>query len=146
MNKDRKQGRKRRKMGWIIALIIVAILGVGGAIGWQYIAREHKEAMGLPLNAVDFSKLTDGVYTGEYEGGMYKWRTNKVQVTVSGGKVTGITLLESKFGEDPAQYVDPLYTQVVDKQTLQVDAVSGSTLTSKAALQAVENALVQAAE
>ena len=146
MKKDRKQGRKRRKMGWIIALIIIAVLGVGGLIGWQYIAKEHKEAMSLPLNAVDFSKLADGVYTGEYEGGMYKWRTNKAEVTVSGGKVTGITLLESKFGEDPTQYVDPLYTQVVDKQTLQVDAVSGSTLTSKAALQAVENALVQAVQ
>jgi uncharacterized protein with FMN-binding domain len=131
-------------MGWIIALIVVVVLGVGGVIGWQYIAKEHKEAMGLPLNVVDFSKLADGVYTGEYEGGMYKWRTNKVEVTVSGGKVTGITLLESKFGEDPGKYVDPLYAQVVDKQTLQVDAVSGSTLTSKAALQAIENAMLQA--
>ncbi|HPJ02813.1 MAG TPA: FMN-binding protein [Candidatus Limiplasma sp.] len=133
-------------MGWIIALIVVVVLGVGGAIGWQYIAREHREAMSLPLNAVDFSKLADGVYTGEYEGGMYKWRTNSVEVTVEGGKVTAITLLASKFGEDPVKYVDPLYTQVVDKQTLQVDAVSGSTLTSKAALQAIENALVQAME
>lgn len=131
-------------MGWIIALIIVVVLGAGGVIGWQYIAREHKEAMSLPLNAVDFSKLADGVYTGEYEGGMYHWRTNKAEVTVSGGKVTAVTLLDSKFGEDPSKYVDPLYAQVIDQQTLQVDAVSGSTLTSKAALQAVENALKQA--
>jgi uncharacterized protein with FMN-binding domain len=144
MKKDMKQGRKRRKMGWIIALIIVAVLGVGGLIGWQYIAKEHKEAMSLPLNAVDFSKLADGVYTGEYEGGMYKWRTNKVEVTVSSGKVTEIKLLESKFSENPGKYVDPLYEQVIGRQTLQVDAVSGSTLTSKAVLQAVENALVQA--
>jgi len=131
-------------MGWIIALGIVIILGVGGLIGWQYIAKEHREAMSLPLNAVDFSKLADGVYVGEYAGGMYQWRTNKVEVTVAGGKVTDIKLLESKFSENPGQYVDPLYVQVIDGQTLQVDAVSGSTLTSKAALQAVENALVQA--
>ena len=144
MKKDRKQGRKRRKMGWIITLIVVVILGVGGMIGWQYIAKEHKEAMSLKLNAVDFENLADGVYAGEYEGGMYKWRTNQVEVTVEGGKVTAITLLDSKFGEDPAKYVDPLYTQVIGGQTLQVDAVSGSTLTSKAALQAIENALLQA--
>ena len=140
MTKKTKKERKRSKMGWLIALIVVAVLGVGGVIGWQYIAKEHKEAMSLPLNAVDFSNLADGVYTGEYEGGMYKWRNNKAEVTVEGGKVTGIKLVESKFGEDPAKYVDPLYVQVVDEQTLQVDAVSGSTLTSKAALQAVENA------
>ena len=102
-------------MGWIIALIIVAVLGVGGAIGWQYIAKEHKEAMSLPLNAVNFANLADGVYTGEYEGGMYKWRTNSVEVTVEGGKVTAIKLLASKFGEDPVKYVDPLYAQVVDQ-------------------------------
>lgn len=131
-------------MGWIIALIVVAVLGAGGVIGWQYIAREHREAMSLPLNAVDFANLADGVYTGEYAGGMYKWRTNKAEVTVSGGKVTEIKLLESKFSENPGKYVDPLYEQVIGEQTLQVDAVSGSTLTSKAALQAVENALLQA--
>ena len=146
MKKDWKQGRKKRKMGWIITLIIVVVVGVGGAIGWQYIAREHKEAMGLPLDAVDFSRLSDGVYTGEYAGGMYAWRTNKVEVTVTDGKVAGITLLDSKFGDDSAKLTEPLYTQVMDRQTLQVDAVSGSTLTSKAALQAVENALLQAVQ
>lgn len=144
MTDGRKKERKRKKMGWIIALIVVAVLGAGGVIGWQYIAREHKEAMSLPLNAVDFTKLADGVYTGVYEGGMYKWRANTVEVTVEGGKITAIKLLESKFTENPGKYVDPLYEQVIGKQTLQVDAVSGSTLTSKAALQAIENALKQA--
>ncbi len=142
-NKPKKE-RKKRKMGWIITLIIVVILGIGGVIGWQYIEKEHKEAMSLTLDAVDFTKLADGVYTSEYAGGMYAWRTNKVQVTVKDGKVTEITLLDSKFGDDSAKLTDPLYVRVIDGQTLQVDAVSGSTLTSKAALQAVENALLQA--
>ena len=131
-------------MGWIIALIIIVVLGIGGMIGWQYLSKEHKEAMSLPLNAVDFSTLADGTYVGTYEGGMYKWRTNTAEVTVSGGKVTAIKLIQTKFGEDTAKYVDPLYVEVVDQQTLHVDAVSGSTLTSKAVLQAVENALLQA--
>ena len=144
MNKTQTKGRMKHKMGWIITLIVVAVLGIGGLIGWQYIAKEHREAMSLPLNAVDFSKLADGTYVGEYEGGMYKWRANKAEVTVSGGKVTAIKLLEAKFNVDPVKYVDPLYVEVIDQQTLQVDAVSGSTLTSKGILQAVENALVQA--
>jgi uncharacterized protein with FMN-binding domain len=144
MAKGQKTGRKQRKMGWIIALIVVAVLGIGGVIGWQYIAKEHKEAISLPLDAVDFSNLADGVYTGVYEGGMYHWRTNTVEVTVSGGDVKSITLMDSKFGKEAAKLTDPLYVQVIDDQTLQVDAVSGSTLTSKAALQAVENALKQA--
>jgi uncharacterized protein with FMN-binding domain len=37
-----------------------------------------------------------------------------------------------------------LYDRVVQAQSLQVDTISGATLTSKAWLQAVENALLQA--
>jgi uncharacterized protein with FMN-binding domain len=37
-----------------------------------------------------------------------------------------------------------LYSRVIAQQSLQVDTISGATLTSKAYLQAVENALVQA--
>jgi len=54
--------------GWIIALIIVAVLATGGGIGWSYIAKEHREARSLPLDGVDFSNLKDGVYHGRYEG------------------------------------------------------------------------------
>jgi uncharacterized protein with FMN-binding domain len=37
-----------------------------------------------------------------------------------------------------------LYERVIEAQSLQVDTISGATLTSKAHLQCVENALVQA--
>jgi len=39
---------------------------------------------------------------------------------------------------------ETLYDRVIAGQSLHVDTVSGATLTSKAYLQAVENALVQA--
>jgi len=130
--------------GWIIALIVVSVLGVGCGIGWSYIAKEHKEAMNLPLNAIDFGNLKDGVYIGEYEGGMYKWRANTVEVTVSGGKVISIKLLNATFAYDDPDKLAALFDRVVAQQSLQVDAISGATLTSKGFLQAVENALLQA--
>lgn len=130
--------------GWIIALIIVVVLGTGGGIGWSFLSKEHTEARNLPLNAVDFGNLKDGIYIGEYEGGMYKWRANKVQVTVSSGKVSNVKLLSSSDpGKDNTQQ-EMLYDRVIKKQSLQVDTISGATLTSKAYLQAVENALKQA--
>jgi len=76
---------------------------------------------------------------------MYKWRANKIQVTVSSGKVTGIKTLSSK--EDPEgknTIQEPLFNRVIEAQSLQVDTISGATLTSKAFLQGVENALKQA--
>jgi uncharacterized protein with FMN-binding domain len=133
----------KRKMGWIIVLIIIAVLGVVGAKGWSHISKEHNEAKNLPLNAVNFSKLNDGTYIGEYEGGMYKWRTNKVQVTVSSGKVTDIKIQESK-AKLTLEFTGKLYDRVIKAQSLQVDAISGATLDSKACLKSIENALIKA--
>lgn len=130
-------------IGLVIGLTVVAGLGIVGSIGWSKLSKEHREARSLPLNTVDFSKLNDGTYHGTYEGGMYKWRANKCQVTVSSGKIADIQLVESQdFGAKNTGYKE-LYDRVIQAQSLQVDTISGATLTSKAYLQAVENALVQ---
>lgn len=135
---------KRNMLGWIIALVVVVVLAVAGGIGWSFLSKEHKEARSLPLNKVDFKKLSDGKYHGAYAGGMYKWRTNECDVTVTGGKVADIQLAGTiDPGADNTDY-KMLYNRVITQQSLQVDTISGATLTSKAYLQAVENALVQA--
>ena len=131
-------------IGWWIALAILAVLGIAGGIGWSKLSKEHREARSLPLNAVDFSKLNDGKYHGSYAGGMYKWRANECDVTVANGKVTDIQLAGSKDpGSKNTQHLE-LYDRVIRAQSLQVDTISSATLTSKAYLQAVENALVLA--
>jgi uncharacterized protein with FMN-binding domain len=135
---------EKKMYGWVIVLFVVAVLGVAGGIGWSRLSKEHREARSLPLNAVDFSKLNDGTYHGAYEGGMYKWRANECQVTVSSGKVTAIQLVQSKDPGGKNMQHKALYDRVIQAQSLQVDTISGATLTSKAYLQAVENALVQA--
>jgi uncharacterized protein with FMN-binding domain len=130
--------------GWVIALVVVAALAAAGGIGWSRLMKEHREAKSLSLNAVDFGRLNDGVYHGAYEGGMYRWRANECQVTVSSGQVTDIQLVGSRDpGSENTQH-EALYNRVIQAQSLQVDTISGATLTSKAYLQAVENALVQA--
>lgn len=131
------------RMGWVIILLIISFLSIGGAKGWSYMSKEHDEARNLPLENIDFSKLNDGVYIGEYEGGMYKWRTNKVQVTVSSGKVTEIKVLEHKENQKP-EIMGQLYGRVIKAQSLQVDAISGATLDTKAYLKSIDNALVKA--
>jgi len=136
--------RKRKRKGWIIALIIISALGAGGVTGWSFLSREHNEARNLTLNAVDFSKLDDGKYVGEYEGGMYKWRAGHVQVIVNSGRVKEIKLLSSSDpGAGNTDYAR-LFDRVIEGQSLQVDTISGATLTSKAWLKAVENALIGA--
>ena len=144
-NRDVKRKGKSWWRGCLIALLILlVILAVGGGVGWMMLTNEHREAASLPLNVVDFERLSDGTYHGVYAGGMYRWRTNECDVTVLNGKVSGIQLAGS--GDPGAENTDHemLYERVIESQSLQVDTISGSTLTSKAYLQCVENALVQA--
>lgn len=141
----KKKGRRLLKGCAIVLLILVAVLAIGGAIGWSFLAREHREARSLPLNAVEFDKLKDdGVYHGVYEGGMYGWRYNECDVTLKDGKVAAIQLVGSKDPGRENTTVQPLYDRVIQAQSLQVDTISGATLTSKAYLQCIENALLQA--
>ncbi len=145
MDTKEKTKRKGRGKGCLIGLIIVlTVLAIAGGVGWSLIAKEHREAGSLPLDAVNFDKLSDGTYHGAYAGGMYKWRANECQVTVANGKVIGIELAGSiDPGADNTDF-ERLYDRVIQAQSLQVDTISGATLTSKAYLQSVENALLQA--
>jgi uncharacterized protein with FMN-binding domain len=139
-----KEKEKSKMIGWIITFTVVAVLATAGGVGWSRLSKEHKEARSLPLNAVDFSKLSDGTYHGVYEGGMYKWRANECEVNVSSGKVTDIQLVGSGDPGSKNTQHEALYDRVIQAQSLQVDTISGATLTSKAYLQAVENALIPA--
>lgn len=131
------------KIALKIVLGIFAIGITGGIIFWPFLSREHREARNLPICDVDFKNLNNGTYIGKYEGGMYKWRANEVQVTVSSGKVTDIQLLKNKENQPP-EFTNKLYGRVIESQSLQVDTISSATLTSKAYLKSVENALVKA--
>lgn len=102
---------------------------------------EHKEARSLPLNNGFFSALCDGTYEGNYAGGRYGWRKNSVSVTIVQGCVQTIQLESSTDpGNSNTDHL-ALFSRVVENQSLSVDAISGATLTSRAYLKAVENAL-----
>lgn len=130
-------------IGWILAGVVVLGVGITGKILWSKLQKEHLEARSLPLDKVDFSRLQDGVYEGSYAGGMYRWRANSVKVTVDAGVVSKIEPISGieDLGNGSTQ---KLFDRVIEDQTLQVDTVSGATLTSKAYLQSVENALLLA--
>src|SRR5512142_1109514 len=93
--KEKKKGKSILKGCLITLVILVLMIGIAGGIGWSFLTKEHREAATLPLNKVDFDRLSDGKYHGIYAGGMYKWRYNECDVTVIKGKVTDINLTAS---------------------------------------------------
>lgn len=139
MNRKAVKTKRKGKMTmWIIALVVLLGASAGGAL--LFTEGERREGRNLPIQAVDFKNLKDGTYVGTYEGGKYKLRANRVQVTVSSGKVTDIKLLMHKENRPP-DFTGNLYGKVIASQSLQVDTVSGATITSKAYLKSVEDAL-----
>lgn len=142
---NEKDKRKRKGSGCLIGFFgLLVLFAIGGGIGWTLLSKEHREAASLSLDAVDFNRLDDGTYHGVYAGGMYRWRANECDVTVTNGKVTGIQLVDSTDPGDENTDAEMLYDRVIEEQTLLVDTISGATLTSKAYLKSIENALLQA--
>lgn len=145
--KSKRKGR-RKMIGWLIGIVVFAgllfLVGAMFCAPWSPLNKEHQEAKSLPIKEIDFSKLKDGTYVGEYAGGMYKWRANQVQVTVASGKVSDIEPYGTLDPNKKFTERDEMYSRVLKAQTLQVDVVTGATLTSKAYLKGVEDALVKA--
>ena len=84
----------------------------------------------------------DGVYEGSGKG---FGGTIRVRVTVSGGKITGIDILEAS-GETPSYFAAAkgVISQMLASGTPNADAVSGATFSSNGIIQAVQNALAGA--
>ncbi|MFC1644307.1 FMN-binding protein [Candidatus Omnitrophota bacterium] len=83
-------------------------------------------------------RYTDGVYEGEHS-------FVKVQVTVKGGNVDDIKMLyHGGGGEKYAEMVKPLLAEMVEKQSTNIDAITGATVSSDNLKKAVNNALEKA--
>lgn len=119
----------------IVGIIILVVLTIGGA-GF-YITRGLDAGNDLSINHVDTSQIKDGVYKGEYSGG--RW-SNEVDVTIETGKVAKINIIKTVLFEKP-EVTSALLKNVIEKQGVDIDVISGSTVTSKAYLKAIENAL-----
>lgn len=93
----------------------------------------------MPLMALADAMPADGVYEGSANG---MGGAVKVSVTVSGGKITAVEVVEHNETagiSDPA--IEQMPAKIVDAQSTDVDAVAGATVTSEAIKEAVKAAL-----
>ncbi|WP_217492822.1 FMN-binding protein [Bacillus sp. FJAT-27264] len=111
----------------------------------------RREVEELTIGVMDFQKLRDGIYVGEYIGTKDHSRDTKVRARISEGRISDIIILKGALDKQgtPAKLngglsIGDLFGKVMKSQSLQVDVISGATLTSKVHLKALENALEQA--
>jgi uncharacterized protein with FMN-binding domain len=124
-------------------LVIAAVLAVlcAGAIlvGRSFIKKAEaglEELSSARIPDPDLSAVKDGTYTGSWSAFPVK---AVVDVTVSGGRITAIKLVRHRNGQGDGAEVIP--SRVIEAQSLQVDAASGATYSSKVILLAIGDAL-----
>lgn len=126
--------------------IVKILLGIVGgvvvlfSVASAFLLMGSNAVKNLSIGTVDFTKLKDGIYVGQFNG--RRW-SNKLQVTVSSGRAVDIAVLQDVTFSRP-ELTQQVFNNVIQTQSLQIDTVSGATLTTKAYLKAVENAVAEA--
>lgn len=90
----------------------------------------------------DAAAYKDGTYYGSGTG---FGGPLKVMVEISGGKIASIQIVENSDGSDYISTAASLIDSIIAKQSTNVDTVSGATYSSVGIIQAVRDALSQAA-
>ena len=128
------------KKKWLLLLIIpvvfaIIILSFIGII----LGKMKKQLEQIDTSTVDISQVADGIYMGESETELVKVAVN---VTVKDGKIENIDILKHECGKGkPAERI---IESIIQKNNVEVDAVSGATETSKALRAMAQAALAEA--
>jgi uncharacterized protein with FMN-binding domain len=112
-----------------------AVLGALAALslsGCQFAEKIDK----LTIDDIRPASVKDGEYTGTMN---IVPVTASVRVTVKGGRIEAIRMLSHTHG--PKHGADAILDRVIAAQSLAVDAVTGSSYSSKVVLEAIELAL-----
>lgn len=117
--------------------IVILLIVVVSASGMFYISRGLEEGLEVSINPVDLSNKEDGVYKGSYDFG--RW-SNELKVTIKNHKITNIEITDDMMIVNP-EVRSSLIQRVIEGQNTTVDAISGGTVSCKAYLKSIENAL-----
>jgi uncharacterized protein with FMN-binding domain len=97
--------------------------------------------------AASSKKAKSGVYSGDPETSQFS--TIQVKITVSGGRISDITLIQDLDDDEHSAEVDAyatpiLRSEALSAQSANVDVVSGATFTSESYTQSLQSAIDRA--
>jgi len=117
--------------GIFLAMILVVFILVTNGLS---------EGANVQIHGIDLTNVADGDYTGEYN--FKRWSETAI-VSVRNGEIVEIHADEKNMPDIFSDYniYEEIIGRVIAAQNTTVDAVSGATVSSKALLKAIENAL-----
>lgn len=123
--------KKKRKI--LILGCLIVFLFIGGKIMLTSLLNNVNQIL---VTNPDLSDRLDGIYIGEYS---IKPVQVKVKVSVENHKLTNIEILKHNNGLGGK--AEKIIDTIIKKQSLEIDTVSGATVSSECILKAIENAL-----
>ncbi len=123
---------KKKKIGIILVCVILFVF-----IGVKVILNTLvNDVNSITVSSPNLANISDGMYVGEYSVTPVHV---KVEVFVTEHKITDINIIEHENGL--GSKAEKIVNDVISEQSLEVDAVSGATVSSKCIIKAIENAL-----
>lgn len=113
----------------VLALFIITICAV-------IVIRMNSQVKSFDRSEIDVSQVKDGIYEGRSETDMVKV---DVRVTVSNGDISDIEIVRHECGK--GKIANVIVEDMIEKDDVEVDAVSGATFSSEVIKDAVRNAL-----
>ena len=131
---QRSQKYEMRR-GLVLSLTgIGVVLGVGlGLIGYYDLESYRNMEIGNP----DLTQVPDGIHRGSvsYSGFEYA-----VAVKMNEAMIVGVGVIQNR-DSDYARFAEGIIPRVIEKQSPDVDGITGATTTSKCLMKAIETAL-----
>lgn len=124
---------KQKKVKFFLVIISAVTLGCALLIFFNLPKSVTASNASFNLN-----QIADGTYLGNCDNGLVKVQ---VQVSVQNHNITDVQLIKHDNGLGSA--ANSITENVIKQQSVEVQAVSGATYSSKTILKAVENALTE---
>ena len=120
----------------IIGALVVLFIFVGIIMGFIFMTGLDK-GQKAEVGILNLNTVVDGSYEGSYS--LNRW-SNTVKVTVKDHKMTDIVVLKDVVFKLDA-VTKEVFSEVLRKQSLDIEIQSGATVTAKAYLKSIEAAL-----
>jgi len=120
-----------------ILILIAIIFGIIAVTIGAAVFIDSREMAEIKIGNIDLSRIPDGVYKGTEK---YMVFTTQVMVRVKDHRITDIDVFEARGGKY-VEKAEKVTRNILEKQSLDVDTITGATVTSRAIIKAVENAL-----
>jgi len=125
----------KKFLKFLAVLAILAVVIIAGAM--IFFTQGLKEGENVEVGSLNMTDVAGGTYTGKYEGG--RW-SNELKVLVEGNKIKDIEIVKDVMVPQEG-LSGKVFAEVVEKQDTDINVVSGATVTTKAYLKSIENAL-----